>query len=199
MNLPSEKHERFLALLKKQQPALERYVLAMTRDIEIVKDVVSETVMIAFERFETLNSPDAFRSFLFTIATRVYRQAKARSARVPRAVEGAADALIDPGVSPETAADIEAVFRALAVLPEKQREAVLLFEIIGLSMKEIQAIQGGTVVGVKVRISRGRRKLAQILGVEQIPGEEKSAIDHAKGVDNVDTNSLHFLSLVEKP
>jgi hypothetical protein len=34
-------------------------------------------------------------------------------------------------------------------------------------MKEIQEIQGGTVVAVKVRISRGRKRLAQLLGAHK--------------------------------
>lgn len=199
MNLPAEKHDRFLALLKKDRPALERYVLAMTRDTETAKDVVGETVMIAFERFETLKSHEAFLSFLFTIATRAYRRAEAKAARVPRAGEGAIEAMLDPGLSPETATDIAAVYRALSLLPEKQREAVYLFEIAGLSMKEIQAIQGGTLVAVKVRISRARRKLAEHLGVDDITREENPSAGSAKEHDQTDVNALHFLSLVEKP
>lgn len=199
MSLSTEKQDRFLALLRKQQPALERYVLAMTRDPEAAKDVVGETILIAFERFETLKSPEAFLSFLFTIATRAYRRAEARSVRVPRADEHAIEGMLDPGISPETAADIGVVHHALAMLPEKQREAVVLFEIIGLSMKEIQVIQGGTVVGVKVRISRGRRKLAKYLGVDPMPAEQKPADRPATQADDVTMNELHFLSIAEKP
>jgi RNA polymerase sigma-70 factor (ECF subfamily) len=199
MSLSSEKHDRFLTLLRQQQQALERYVLAMARDPEIAKDVVAETVMIAFERFETLKSPEAFLSFLLTIATRAYRRSQARSARVPRADEEAIEMMLDPGISPETATDIAAVHGALGRLPEKQREAVVLFEIIGLSMKEIQAIQGGTVVGVKVRISRGRRKLARYLGVEPIPLEETPAGGTQSRIDDASINEVHFLSIVEKP
>jgi RNA polymerase sigma-70 factor, ECF subfamily len=198
MSLRSDKHDRFLTLLKKDQPALERYVLAMTRDTETAKDVVAETVLIAFERFETLKSHEAFLSFLFTIATRAYRRAEAKSARVPRAGEGAIEAMLDPGLSPETATDIAAVYRALALLPEKQREAVYLFEITGLSIREIQMIQGGTAVAVKVRISRGRRKLAEYLGVDELRREEKPTTGSKKENDEVDIDALHFLSLAEK-
>ena len=34
------------------------------------------------------------------------------------------------------------------------------------SMKEIQEVQGGNLIAVKVRISRGRKKLAKLLGVD---------------------------------
>jgi RNA polymerase sigma-70 factor (ECF subfamily) len=53
--------------------------------------------------------------------------------------------------------------RALARLPEKQREAVILFEISGFSLAEIREIQGGSLSGVKSRIVRGRDNLANLL------------------------------------
>jgi len=41
----------------------------------------------------------------------------------------------------------------------------VLFEINGLSVTEIQRVQGGTVSGVKVRLMRARRMLADRLGI----------------------------------
>ena len=194
-----DRQQRFLALLREHQPALDRYVLAMTRDLETAKDVVGETLLIAFEQFDTLRNEQAFLSFLFTIATRTYRRAEARSVRHPRAGEHAIGQMLDPGISPETAADIGAVHRALALLPEKQREAVVLFEILGLSMKEIQEIQGGTLIAVKVRISRGRAKLAKHLGVEQTPHAGTGAGRTERESARVNMHDLSFLSLGEKP
>lgn len=43
---------------------------------------------------------------------------------------------------------------------------MILFEIVGLSLNEIQTIQGGSLSGVKSRLVRGRKHLARIMGVE---------------------------------
>ncbi|MGE3799732.1 MAG: RNA polymerase sigma factor [Candidatus Kapaibacterium sp.] len=166
MNSSQEKQQRFLALFQPVQASLERYVLALTGDRETGRDVVAETVLIAYERFETLRTPAAFLSFLFTIATRVHRQHLRVAKRTESIGEEQIEQLFDPGLMPDVAADIGAVYRALGKLPEKQREAVVLFEIMGVPMKEIVEIQGGTLTAVKVRISRGRKRLSVLLGVE---------------------------------
>ena len=165
MNSSYDKQERFLSLFQPVQPNLERFAIALTGDGERGKDLAAETVLIAYERFGTLRSPDAFLSFLFTIATRVHRRQVALEKRRGKMEEGDLEKVFDPGLPPDIAADIGAVHRALGKLPEKQREAVVLFEIMGVPMKEIREIQGGTLTAVKVRISRGRKALAKLLGV----------------------------------
>jgi DNA-directed RNA polymerase specialized sigma24 family protein len=44
--------------------------------------------------------------------------------------------------------EVEALYRAMKRLPEKQREAVSLYEISGFSLAEVQQIQGGSLSGV---------------------------------------------------
>jgi RNA polymerase sigma factor (sigma-70 family) len=52
---------------------------------------------------------------------------------------------------------------ALAQLVEEQREAIILFEIAGFSIKEIVEIQAVSQSAVKQRLKRGREKLVEIL------------------------------------
>ena len=156
-----------MELLKPVQPNLERFVLAMTRDTETARDITAETILVAFERFETLRNPQAFLSFLFTIAVRIHRKQRNRAQRTAPLDQEILPEIIAPDTPPDIAADISALYSALQSLPEKQREAVVLFEITGLRMKEIREIQGGTLTAVKVRISRGRKKLAEVLGVSE--------------------------------
>jgi len=65
---------------------------------------------------------------------------------------------------------------ALAKLPPKYREALVLFELNGLSVDEIRRIQGGTASAVKLRLMRGRTMLAKALGVRKEP-EERPVFD----------------------
>jgi RNA polymerase sigma-70 factor (ECF subfamily) len=169
MSSSGDRKERFMALLDPLHGRLEHFALALTRDRDAARDIVGETILIAYERFETLREPAAFLSYLFTIARRVH-QARQRHGRRTESLEAAHwERLHDPRLAPDIRADISAVYAALEQLPAPQREAVVLFEIVGLSLKEIHEIQGGTLVAVKVRISRGRKRLAKILGVDATP------------------------------
>ena len=59
--------------------------------------------------------------------------------------------------------DVELLYAALDRLPNDQREAVVLFEVSGLPMAEIAAIQNCSEGTVKTRVSRGRAKLRGLL------------------------------------
>ena len=66
-------------------------------------------------------------------------------------------------LNPEVALDIQLLLKKLNELPEKQSEAITLFEISGFSIREIAAIQDSTEGATKTRISRGRQNLKELL------------------------------------
>ena len=168
MNINSDKHARFMALLEPCLAQLSRYCQAMTKDDRSSrddgKDLLSDAILLAYENFENLRAQEAFRSYIFTTARRLYYRRSRRKkfwADMPRDHEAIADT---NGTNLDLKLDLEALDRALLALPEKQREAVILFEISELSLVEIREIQGGSLSGVKSRIVRGREKLAELLG-----------------------------------
>lgn len=191
----ADKQQRFLSLFEPLQPHLQRFVLAMTRNEELTKDIIGETILIAFERLDALRHDEAFLSFLFTIATRVYRKRSREMERTVRIEPEDVARLFDHATPPDVAADIAALYLALEKLPRKQQEAVLLYEVIGLSTQEIRDIQGGTLVGVRVRIARARKKLARILGVDDITSGP-AGTDHRKRYDDsAPVDDIHIYSV----
>jgi RNA polymerase sigma-70 factor (ECF subfamily) len=144
------------------------FAQAMERDRGAAEDLVSDTILAALERFNCLNDPQAFLSYLFTIATRIHRRRRWRNRLFGAYDPKRAELLHDTGTSPEVSADVHALYDAMRRLPKAQREAIALFEISGLSIEEIRVIQGGTVSAVKMRLSRGRERLAGLLGVEGV-------------------------------
>lgn len=197
MTTTKQKQEQFMEMLKPVQPNLERFVLALVRDTETARDITAETIMIAFQRFETLRNSQAFLSFLFTIAVRVHRKQNNKAKRTQSIDQATVVDLLASGTPPDVAADIENLYRGLQALPAKQREAVVLFEITGLSMKEICEVQGGSLTAVKVRISRGRKKLAKVLGVDQTTQEsrEVEAQDKSNQEMNIETKQLYSIGI----
>lgn len=69
--------------------------------------------------------------------------------------------------------DIYFLNQALSKLVSEQRESVILFEIVGLSIKEIMEIQGVSESAVKQRLKRGRERLTELLTYEAILTKEE--------------------------
>jgi len=160
----SEKQQRFMALLEPCLPKLSRYAHALTKDIDDGRDLLHDAILIAFEQFGKLRAPQAFATYIFLVTRRLYyRRAKRRSWWRP-ITEDTKQIADEQTQTPEMHVDTRALDDALSQLPEKQREAVILFEISGLSLAEIRDVQGGSLSGVKSRIVRGREKLAELLG-----------------------------------
>jgi RNA polymerase sigma-70 factor (ECF subfamily) len=163
--MKSSEQDECLKLLTPAYQRLWRFALATTHDHVDAQDLLSETVVEAFERFHTLRDRQAFVGFLFTIATRIQRHKERRAKWFGSYDELAAMQLPSGEGSPEMSAEIRLLIDALEKLPIKEREAVVLFELSGFTLQEIRAIQSGTLSGVKSRLRRGRVRLAGILGV----------------------------------
>jgi len=67
------------------------------------------------------------------------------------------------GRGPEMNEDVLTVRQALSRLSAKDRAVLVLADLEGRSMREVATIVGSTVVAVKLRASRARRKLAAML------------------------------------
>ena len=162
--MTNARHKHFLALLEPVLDRLGRYALAVYPDSQDAEDLVSDTVLIAFEKFDELREPDRFFHFLLKIASRLAKRRKFRERRRDAYDPAIAEALIASVASPELAAEVRIVQDALLQLPERMRETVVLFDVSDLSLDEIRQIQGGTLSGVKTRLKRGREKLVKLLG-----------------------------------
>jgi RNA polymerase sigma-70 factor, ECF subfamily len=188
------RQERFLELLRPVHDRLENFALAMARDAEEAKDLVSETVLRAYEHFDELRTPAAFAGYLLTIASRLQKRGWWRRRIFEVFDMERAEAIPDLGSAPDSRIDVDALYAALARLPEAQRETVVLFEITGLSLEEIQQVQGGSLSGVKSRLVRGRERLAQLLRVEE--GDAPLSITHEHTTTKQSDTSELFLRAI---
>jgi RNA polymerase sigma-70 factor (ECF subfamily) len=130
------------------------------------KDLMNETLLTAFQKFEDLRSKDAFLSFLFSISVRIlannYRKRKENS----DVFEKQSAIHFDVNSNSETDAEVYLLHKALKLIPDDQRESIILFEISGMSIKEIAVIQETSESNVKQRLKRGREKLRKVLSFE---------------------------------
>ncbi len=142
---------------------LWKFILSRTRNRETAKDILSETVLIAYEKFESLKNEQAFLSFLFTIASRVGTALLKKNNGIEHLENFELDDFRGNYISPEDETDIQLLYKFLDELPEKQKEAIILFDIFGFSRSEIAEIQNSNITNVKIRLYRGRRHLEKLM------------------------------------
>ncbi len=151
--------------------AMYSFALRLARSRDDAEDLVSDTILRAFERWEQYHLGTNIRAWLFTILYHVFvsrkRRIDAREVQQPDDTEGWAlfEAVgeADPeGQFYDSFLDDE-VTRAIRSLPEEYRSAVVLSDLQGLRYAEIAemlAVPEGTV---KSRLFRGRRLLQRKL------------------------------------
>ena len=157
-----EQQDRFMRLYEPVHQQFLRYCEVLTKDSEAAKDLVSEVVLTAYQKLDRLKKEGSFLYFLFGIARHTHLNLLRKRKRETR-FNGAEMQFTDRTAPPDVSADVRLLYEAMATLPDKQREALVLFEISGFAIKEIQEIQGGSLSAVKLRLVRGRDKLKKAL------------------------------------
>lgn len=171
--------DEFLDLLEPLLPSLNRFCSATCRvsgrlDNEKARDLASETILKAFESFPKLRDRQAFQSYLFTIAIRIHRHDSRKQSRWLPLLDKHRTTMQAPDDGMDERADVAALYVALDRLPWPQKQALILSEILGMKLEEVANVQSCSLSAVKSRVSRGRRRLAEILGVSAVPVIESS-------------------------
>lgn len=161
--------EKFLKLLEPELPALSRFVRAMCRNTHDAKDIISETILRALESFHKLRDEKAFKSYLFTIASRHYRKSKIKLSIFSNIDNEFEIEIPDNTNSTDKQYDVEFLYLMLDKLPTEQKEALILFEISGYKVSEIAVIQKSNESTVKSRLKRGREKLIELMNEKKTP------------------------------
>ena len=153
-----------------QLDALYGFALRLSRVRDEAEDLVSDTVLRAFERWEQYRPGTNIRAWLFTILYHVFVSRKRRigAREVPESDHGQAcvqnavgDA--DPERRFYDSFLDEEIVRAIDGLPEEYRAVVVLSDIEELRYAQIARILGIPEGTVKSRLFRGRRLLQRKL------------------------------------
>lgn len=166
-----DKQEEFMRLYRCMHRNFVGYCRARSYGILEYRDLVSESLLRAFEGFDRLKDKGAFAGYLYGTASNILKN----ELRKRKNRSGALSWDICPEVLEENHAvgrfDAEILYRALQQLPDAQKEALILFEINGYSLKEVAEIQNAGISSVKQRLKRGRERLAELLGTPAMKNE----------------------------
>ncbi len=157
------KQQAFLKAYQACHEPFVRYCSALSYGRMDTEDLVQDVLLSAYSRWEQIEQRGRFLHYLIRSArNRSISNWRKRRFKA-ELTERHARRLLAQQVSPEVLLDIQLLYRTLDKLPEKQRDALVLFEVSGFSMKEIAEIQQTTVGAVKTKISRGRSRLRELL------------------------------------
>lgn len=155
-----------MSLYKPVHARFERFCKARAYGEMDFKDLMQETVIVAFEKLDSLQNKETFLHFLFGISIRILANSK-RKIREEKWSESFENRSSNE-FGAEKQLEVDDLYKALGKLPEMQREALILFEISGFSIKEVAIIQESSEDAVKKRLSRGRQELANLLTEEPV-------------------------------
>ena len=141
---------------------LRAYVRARAGDVPWVDDVVQETLLLIHEAKHTYDRQRSFAAWFYAIARNrlidEFRRATRRRAR-----EVTMELLPEPVTIVPDPGDRDALEKALARLPQRQRHIITAMKFDGESVRDIAVRTGMTQSAVKVMAHRGYKLLRRLL------------------------------------
>jgi len=161
-----ESRADFMTLYRDVHARASRFARYLAGAEDAGEELLAESVAMALEKFRHLRNQERFGPWLFAIMRNRYRSAwrRYRLRKVePLSVAGDVPASDTRMMSPSDEAWLAGM---LAALPRAEREALMLHELEGFSVRETARIVRARVGAVKMRLVRARRRLAKLLRAE---------------------------------
>lgn len=168
----------FRARIEEEIPRLRRYARALTRNGSRSDDLIQDTLVRALAKEHLWEPGTNMRAWLFTIMHNQNVNAVRSAMREGMTVEieeQSSDLVAT--TDPTSARQLHELDRALAQVPEEQRQVILLVGLEGMSYEDSAAILHIPVGTVRSRLSRGRDALRKLMGMGErtvTPGRNSS-------------------------
>jgi RNA polymerase sigma-70 factor (ECF subfamily) len=143
---------------------LRRYARALARNPVAADDLVQESLLRALAKSHLYKPGTNLRAWLFTILHNQHVSDMRRNGRTGLSVDlDDAAAALSTRPNQETSLLMNAVNRALQMLPDEQRILIELVAIDGKSYEDVASSYGLALGTVKSRISRGRSQMRKTM------------------------------------
>ena len=158
--------DAFQALFDRYAPLLLRLMMRDLRRRTDAEELVQDTFLNLHRAAADFRQGAKLRPWLMTIALNLKREHFRRRARRPEApleLDGRHDPIADSPRILERRHARDQIEKALATLPDNQREVIVLHWFGGLSFPEVADVVGSTTGAVKVRAHRGYTRMRELL------------------------------------
>ena len=146
-------------------PSLRAFAMSLTRNSAAADDLVQETILKAWSKFDKFQPGTNLRAWLFTIQRNTfYSERRKRKREVPDP-----DGHFSRNLSEKPAHDARLAFgdfmTAFDSLSPEHREVLVLVGAEGFSYEEAAETMGVAIGTVKSRANRARVRLAELLNL----------------------------------
>ena len=156
----------FKAGLLSAIPSLRAFAVSLSKNADRADDLVQETLVKAWDKQSSFQPGTNLKAWLFTILRNEFYSQMRKRGREVQDSDGAMTGRLAVHPSQNGAMDLDDFKKALQLLPEDQREAVILIGASGFSYEEAAEICQCAVGTIKSRVSRARLKLAELLNID---------------------------------
>ena len=163
-----------IELLKQYERPLYQYIWQMLQQQQDCEDVMQETFRKALRALPDYREENHFKSWLFRIGRNeaidiIRRRRRTIVAEAPEEYLGGVQDIVSlPGAREliEERESVQALMRAIALLPEKEKEVVAMRTQGELPFKEIAKIIGAPIGTVLARMHAAKKRLKSLLNTE---------------------------------
>ena len=156
-------NQAFLDWYQPVHKSFVRYCSSRAYGLMETEDLVQEAILATLQAFSRIEKKEKLLSFMIGVVNNILKNKLRRKKFKGHWDDAFLEKLEDRTPNPEVALDIHYLLKAIDQLPVKQKEALLLFEISGFSIKEIANIQECSEAAIKTRLHRTREKLKKEL------------------------------------
>lgn len=152
----------FDELVSNYQLRLFRFAFRLLKDRAEAEDAVQETFLRVYRALDTYRPDGFFSSWIYRITlNECRRRLRGRRPTLPLEYSMVSDTHPDPQAAVMTNERHRQLRFALETLPEHYRIVMVLFYFEDMSVDEISRTLGISISAVKVRLHRGRDRLAK--------------------------------------
>jgi RNA polymerase sigma-70 factor, ECF subfamily len=144
-------------------PHMRAFARSLCGDASEADDLAQDALARALKSRDGFAMGTNMKAWLFMILRNQFYSDKRRSWRSSSLDPEVAEATLVANDDPDSTLELDDVRQALQMLPESQREALVMVGAGGLSYEEAAEITGTAIGTVKSRVSRARKALAEIL------------------------------------
>ncbi|MFT5822675.1 MAG: RNA polymerase sigma-70 factor (ECF subfamily) [Crocinitomix sp.] len=155
------KQKEFMKVYEPIHENFVRFCKARSHGVMAYDDLVNESVLKAYQNWMKIDKKDSLLYFLFSTATNIVRNTVRKKKEISLDEKGHSNYAADS--TAENDLEIAYLYEQLDKLSDTKKEALILFEINGFSIKEVAEIQGSTEGAVKVMLSRARKELKALM------------------------------------
>ena len=151
-------------------PKLRAFAISLTRDVSRADDLVQDTILKAWTNIEKFDPATNLDAWLFTILRNTFYSGLRKTRREVQDSDGVHAATLSVKPDHDGRLALTEFLRAFDLLSPEHREVLVLVGASGFSCEEAAGMMGVAVGTVKSRASRARKRLSEMLHLEEGEG-----------------------------